>query len=139
MPPLLRYFWFHSIYSLAASCSQQSAACSLRSAVCGLAVCGLWSAVGGLQSAVCGLRSAVCSLQSTVCRCHTPSISLTISVLVVGVTWGKNTVVYNRGFDFQYVYACQIFFESVLHMENLPWLASKLVSNRTVIVPYILD
>ena len=24
-PPLLRYFWFHSIYSLAASCSLQSA------------------------------------------------------------------------------------------------------------------
>ena len=32
MPPLLRYFWFHSIYSLAASCSLQSAVCSLRSA-----------------------------------------------------------------------------------------------------------
>ena len=44
MPPLLRYFWFHSIYSLAASCSLQSAVCSL-------------------QSAVCGLQSAVCSLQ----------------------------------------------------------------------------
>ena len=27
MPPLLRYFWFHSIYSLAASCSLQSAVC----------------------------------------------------------------------------------------------------------------
>ena len=25
MPPLLRYFWFHSIYSLATSCSLQSA------------------------------------------------------------------------------------------------------------------
>ena len=34
MPPLLRYFWFHSIYSLAASCSLQSAVCSLQSAVC---------------------------------------------------------------------------------------------------------
>ena len=30
-PPWLRYFWFHSIYSLAASCSLQSAVCSLRS------------------------------------------------------------------------------------------------------------
>ena len=29
-PPLLRYFWFHSIYSLAASCSLQSAVCSLQ-------------------------------------------------------------------------------------------------------------
>ena len=45
MPPLLRHFWFHSIYSRAASCSLQSAVCSLR-------------------SAVCSLRSAVCSLQS---------------------------------------------------------------------------
>ena len=27
MPPLLWYFWFHSIYSLAASCSLQSAVC----------------------------------------------------------------------------------------------------------------
>ena len=26
-PPLLRYFWFHSIYSLADSCSLQSAVC----------------------------------------------------------------------------------------------------------------
>ena len=52
-PPLLRYFWFHSIYSLAASCSLQSAVCSLR-------------------SAVCSLQSAVCSLQSAVCKCHTP-------------------------------------------------------------------
>ena len=34
MPPLLRYFWFHSIYSLAASCSLQSAVCSLQCAVC---------------------------------------------------------------------------------------------------------
>ena len=34
MPPLLRYFWFHSTYSLAASCSLQSAVCGLRSAVC---------------------------------------------------------------------------------------------------------
>ena len=64
---------------------------------------------------------------------------MTISVLVVGVTWGKKTVVYNGGFDFQYVYACQIFLESVVHTENLCWLASKLMSNRTVIVPYILD
>ena len=31
-PPLLRYFWFHSIYSLATSCSLQSAVCSLQSA-----------------------------------------------------------------------------------------------------------
>ena len=31
-PPLLRYFWFHSIYSLAASCSLQSAVCGLQSA-----------------------------------------------------------------------------------------------------------
>ena len=31
MPPLLRYFWFHSVYSVAASCSLQSA-----SAVCSL-------------------------------------------------------------------------------------------------------
>ena len=30
MPPLLRYFWFHSIYSLAASCSLQSAVCTLQ-------------------------------------------------------------------------------------------------------------
>ena len=51
-PPLLRYFWFHSIYSHAASCSLQSAVCSLRSAVC------------SLRSAVCGLQSTVCSLQS---------------------------------------------------------------------------
>ena len=29
-PPLLRYFWFHSINSLAASCSLQSAVCSLQ-------------------------------------------------------------------------------------------------------------
>ena len=81
MPPLLRYFWFHSIYSLAASCSLQSAVCSLQSAVCSLrsAVCSLQSAVCSLQSAVCNLRSAVCSLQSAVCglqsavcKCHTP-------------------------------------------------------------------
>ena len=38
------------------------------------------------------------------------------------VSYGKNTVVYNGGFDFQYVYACQIFFESVVHTENLCWL-----------------
>ena len=50
-PPLLRYFWFHSIYSLAASCSLQSAVCGLRSTVC------------SLRSAVCSLQSAVCSLQ----------------------------------------------------------------------------
>ena len=36
MPPLLRYFRFHWIYSLAASCSLQSAVCGLQSAVCGL-------------------------------------------------------------------------------------------------------
>ena len=30
MPPFLRYFWFHSIYSLAASWSVQSAVCSLQ-------------------------------------------------------------------------------------------------------------
>ena len=52
--PCLRYFWFHSIYSLAASCS-------LLSAVRGLQR--LQSAVCSLQSAVCSLRSAVCSLQ----------------------------------------------------------------------------
>ena len=64
-PPLLRYFWCHSIYILAASCGLQSAVCSLQFAVCGLrsAVCGLQSAVCGLRSAVCSLRSAVCSLQ----------------------------------------------------------------------------
>ena len=44
--PWLRYFWFHSIYSLTASCS--------------------------LRSAVCSLQSAVCSLRSAVCKCHTP-------------------------------------------------------------------
>ena len=66
-PPLLRYFWFHSIYSLAASCSLQSAVCGLQSAVCSL-----WSEVCSLRSAVCGLESAVCSLQSKVCKCHTP-------------------------------------------------------------------
>ena len=44
--PLLRYFWFHSINSLAASCS--------------------------LRSVVCSLQSAVCSLRSAVCKCHTP-------------------------------------------------------------------
>ena len=33
MPPLLRYFWFHSTYSLTASCSLQSAVCSLQSAI----------------------------------------------------------------------------------------------------------
>ena len=32
VPPLLRYFWFHSIYSLAALCSLQSAVCGLQSA-----------------------------------------------------------------------------------------------------------
>ena len=53
-PPLLRYFWFHSINSLAASCSLRSAVCGLQSAVC------------SLQSAVCSLRFAVCSLQSAV-------------------------------------------------------------------------
>ena len=36
MAPLLRYFLFHSIYSLAASCSLQSAVCGLQSAVCSL-------------------------------------------------------------------------------------------------------
>ena len=36
MPPLLRYFWFHSIYSLAASCSLLSAVCGLQSAVSSL-------------------------------------------------------------------------------------------------------
>ena len=38
------------------------------------------------------------------------------------MSYGKNTVVYNGGFDFQYVYACHIFFESVVHTENLRWL-----------------
>ena len=73
-PPLLPYFWFHSIYSLAASCSLQSAVCSLRSAVCSLqsVVCSLQSAVCSLQSVVCSLQSAVCGLQSAVCKCHTP-------------------------------------------------------------------
>ena len=33
---VLRYSWFHSIYSLPASCSLQSAVSSLQSAVCGL-------------------------------------------------------------------------------------------------------
>ena len=33
-PPLLRYFWFHSFYSLDASCSLQSAVSSLQSAIC---------------------------------------------------------------------------------------------------------
>ena len=37
-PPLLRYFWFHSIYSLAASCSLRFAVCGLRSAVCSLQI-----------------------------------------------------------------------------------------------------
>ena len=36
MPPLLRYFWFHSIYSLAASCSLLSEVCGLQSLVCSL-------------------------------------------------------------------------------------------------------
>ena len=30
MPPLSQYFWFHSIYSVAASYSLQSAVCSLQ-------------------------------------------------------------------------------------------------------------
>ena len=55
------------------------------------------------------------------------------------VSWRKNSVVNKEGFDFQYECACQIFFESVVHTENLRWLASKLMNNRTVIVPYILD
>ena len=37
-PPLLRYFWFHSIYSLAASCSLQSAVCSLQMSYTGNAI-----------------------------------------------------------------------------------------------------
>ena len=45
-PPWLRYFWFHSIYSLL-----PHAVCSLRYAVC------------SLRSAVCSLQSAVFSLQ----------------------------------------------------------------------------
>ena len=35
------------------------------------------------------------------------------------VSWGKNNSVYNEGFDFQFVYAPQIFFESVVNTENL--------------------
>ena len=74
--PWLRYFWFHSIYSLAASCSLQSAVCSLQSAVCSLrsAVCGLQSAVCGLQSAVCSLQSVVCGLQSAVCSLRSANV-----------------------------------------------------------------
>ena len=54
MPSLLRYFWFHSVYSLAASCSLQSAVCGMQSAVCGVP-----SAVCGLQSANVIHRSAI--------------------------------------------------------------------------------
>ena len=32
-PPWLRYFWFHSIYSLAASCSLQSAVCKCHTPI----------------------------------------------------------------------------------------------------------
>ena len=59
-PPLLRYFWFHSIYSHAASCS--------------------------LRSAVCSLQSAACSLQSAVCKCHTPDYCLVRYCLQLVVT-----------------------------------------------------
>ena len=53
--PLLRYFWFHSIYSLAASCSLQSAVCSLQSAVCKCHTPHLRLFVGSLQKFQQGL------------------------------------------------------------------------------------
>ena len=40
---------------------------------------------------------------------------------------------------FHYVYASQLVFESVVHTENLCWLASKLMINKTTIVLYVLD
>ena len=67
-PPLLRYFWFHSIYSLAASCSLRSAVCSL-------------------QSAVCGLQSAVCSLQMSytgrILVCYIEAIYIYIYIFIL--------------------------------------------------------
>ena len=77
-PPLLRYFWFHSIHSHAASCSLQSVACAR------LSERGRWQLFShflllnnfpppsrSLEQAS-SLRSAVCGLRSAVCKCHTP-------------------------------------------------------------------
>ena len=80
-PLLLRYFWFHSIYSLAASCSLQSAVYGLRSAVC------------SLRSAVCSLQSAVCGLRCAVCKCHTPCEKAALNQL----TPYLKTLAVNRG------------------------------------------
>ena len=82
---VLRYSWFHSIYSLAASCSLQSAVCSLQSAVCSLqsAVCSPRSAVCSLQSAVCGLQSANVIHRLSLGSYHTETHHLHSSLLVL--------------------------------------------------------
>ena len=53
-PPLLQYFWFHSIYSLAASCSLQMSYTVVVDTICaapveGIIIFGYWALSGSKQ------------------------------------------------------------------------------------------